>query len=131
MARAINNRHSDNWWLETIASTVSQDSNGTGTLNTSESQGSPTANTPSISSSSTALASNANRRGWQIQNVGTNPLFVLLGSGASTAVFHAVLKGGIVASDGLGGSWSQTGGRVYTGIITVAGTSPSYVAMEI
>lgn len=90
-----------------------------------------TANTPSILSSATALSANTNRKGWQIQNVGTNPLFVLLGSGASTTVFHAVLKGGSANSDGLGGSISQTSGVVYTGQITTAGTSPLYVVMEL
>lgn len=85
------------------------------------------ANTPAIQTAATALASNTSRKGWQIQNVGTNPLFVLLGSGASTSVFHAVLKGGTSSSDGTGGSISQLDGVIYTGIITVAGTSPSYV----
>lgn len=89
------------------------------------------ANTPSIATGTTAIASNPARKGWQIQNVGINPLFVLLGNGASTSVFHAVLKGGTGASDGLGGSISQTSGAIYTGVITIAGTSPSYVVMEL
>lgn len=89
-----------------------------------------TANTPSILSAATALSANSNRKGWMIQNVGTNPLFVLLGSGASTTVFHAVLKGGTAASDGLGGSYEQTSGVIYTGEVTIAGTSPSYVVLE-
>lgn len=95
------------------------------------SSGVSTANIPSISSSSTALATNSSRKGWQIQNVGTNPLFILLGTGASTSVFHAVLKGGSGTSDGLGGSISQTSGTVYQGIITIAGTAPAYVVMEL
>lgn len=33
MAHATNNRHTDNWWLETIASAVTQDGSGVGTLN--------------------------------------------------------------------------------------------------
>ena|ERR1019366_5055383 len=86
-----------------------------------------TANTPAIISTSTALAASTARKGWQIQNVGTNPLFVLLGTGASTTVFHAVLKGGTGNSDGTGGSISQMSGVIYTGIITIAGTSPLYV----
>lgn len=90
-----------------------------------------TANTPSIISTTTALAANPTRKGWQIQNVGTNPLFILMGTGASTSVFHAVLKGGTGNSDGLGGSISQTAGVVYTGIITIAGTSPLYVVTEL
>lgn len=89
------------------------------------------ANTPSIlTSGGTALAANAQRGGWMIQNTGTNPLFVLFGAGASSTVFHANLKGGSVAEDGLGASISQTDGSVYTGIITVAGTSPRYVVTE-
>lgn len=92
---------------------------------------SSSANTPAIISTATALAANTARKGWQIQNTGTNPLFVLLGTGASTSVFHAVLKGGTGASDGLGGSISQTSGVVYQGIITIAGTSPLYVVLEL
>ncbi len=88
-------------------------------------------NTPSIQSGATALASNPKRNGFQIQNVGTNPLFVLLGSGASTTVFHQVLKGGTGNSDGLGGSFSMSTGTVYTGIVTIAGTSPLYTVLEL
>lgn len=92
----------------------------------------PTANsnTPAIASAATALASNTARIGWQIQNLGTNPLFVLLGSGASTTVFHAVLKGGTGNDDGLGASIAQTSGAVYTGLISIAGTSPRYTVLE-
>lgn len=91
------------------------------------------ANTPVIvTSAGTAIAANTARGGWMIQNLDTDPLFVLLGSGASTSVFHAVLKGGTGADDGLGGSISQmNGGVVYTGIITVAGTTPRFVVTEI
>lgn len=90
------------------------------------------ANTPSIlTAAGTALAANSARGGFMIQNLGTNPLFVLLGSGASTTVFHAILKGGSVSDDGLGGSLNMTTGTVYTGIITVAGTSPRFVVMEL
>ncbi len=89
-------------------------------------------NTPSIvASAGTALAANVARLGWGIQNVGTNPLFVLMGDGASSTVYHRVLKGGSGDSDGLGGSLDYTTGVVYTGIITVAGTSPKFVVFEI
>lgn len=89
------------------------------------------ANTPSIlTSAGTAIASNVERGSWSIQNLGTNPLFVLLGSGASSSVFHFVLKGSSVADDGTGGSVAQEAGTLYTGIITVAGTSPRFVVME-
>lgn len=89
------------------------------------------ANTPSIASAATALAINLDRAGWTIQNLGTNTLFVLLGSGASSTVFHVVLKAGAVNDDGTGGSVSQTSGTVYTGIITIAGTSPRYTVTEL
>jgi len=87
-------------------------------------------NVPSIQTGATALAANPARTSWAIQNVGTNPLFVLLGSGASTTVFHFVLKAGTGSSDGNGGIISQNGGAVYNGVITVAGTSPLYTVLE-
>jgi len=88
-------------------------------------------NTPAIASDTTALAANSARIAWQIQNLGTNALFVRLGASASTTVFHAVLKAGSVNDDGTGGSTSQSSGVVYTGIITIAGTSPRYTVLEI
>lgn len=90
------------------------------------------ANTPSIlTSAGTAIAANPARIAWSIQNLGTNALFVLRGSGASTSVFHTVLKGGSVADDGTGGSISEEAGTIYNGILTVAGTSPRFVVTEI
>ena len=89
-----------------------------------------TANTPSIASDATALAANADRRSWSIQNLGTNALFVRLGAAASTTVFHYALKAGTVNDDGTGGSVNQEGSAVYTGVITIAGTSPRYTMME-
>lgn len=90
-----------------------------------------TANTPSIADATTAIASNPARSGWQIQNLGTNPLFVRLGASASTTVFHAVLKGGTANDDGLGASINQMAGTVYTGEVSIAGTAPRYAVLEI
>ncbi len=87
-------------------------------------------NIPIIASDSTALASNTARTGWTIVNLGTNPLYVLMGTGASTTVFHLPLKASTVQDDGTGGSCGQEQGVVYTGIITVAGTSPRYTVVE-
>lgn len=87
-------------------------------------------NTPSIASAATALAANAARIGWSIQNLGQNALFVRLGTGASSSVFHYVLKAGSANDDGLGGFVSQTDGAVFTGLISIAGTSPRYTMME-
>ena len=91
-----------------------------------------TANTPAIvTSAGTAIAENVARGAWTIQNVGTNPLFVNLGGTASSTVFHVVLKAGTGNSDGLGGSISQESGVVFTGAITVAGTTPKFVVTEL
>lgn len=88
-------------------------------------------NTPSILTDTTGLASNTARIGWMIQNLGQNALFVRLGSGASTSVFHVVLRAATANDDGTGGSYSQMEGVVYTGTISVAGTSPRYVLTEL
>lgn len=88
------------------------------------------ANTPSIASAATAIAANTNRIGWSIQNQTTNTLYVLLGTGASTTVFHFSLKAATGANDGSGGSITQMGPAVYNGIITIAGTSPGYTVLE-
>jgi hypothetical protein len=88
-------------------------------------------NTPAIlTSAGTAISSNTARTYWNIQNLGTNPLFVRLGASASSTVFNYVLKGGTGSDDGLGGSISSDS-VCYTGDISVAGTSPRYVITEI
>lgn len=88
-------------------------------------------NTPSIlTSAGTALAANPARVGWTIVNSGTNPLYVLMGSGATSSVWHVPLKGATTQDDGTGGSCGQETGIIYTGIITVAGTSPRFVVIE-
>lgn len=87
-------------------------------------------NTPAIvTSAGTALAANTSRIAWSIQNTGTNPLYVNLGGTASDTVFHYVLKAGTGEKDGTGGSISESG-TVFTGAITVAGTSPKFVVRE-
>lgn len=92
---------------------------------------SQTTSTPSIlTSAGTVLARNDDRNGFIIQNLGTNPLFVLFGSGASASVFNLVLKGATAPDDGTGGSVAQEDGVIYCGIITVSGTSPRFVVTE-
>lgn len=88
-----------------------------------------TSSTPSISSSATALADNPARKGWSIINMGVNPLYFHFGAGCtvSPVKYDQVLLGGTVNDDGTGGSFSDV---VYTGIVTVAGTSPRYIATE-
>lgn len=88
-------------------------------------------NTPEIASSTTALASNQARGAWSIQNLGTNALFVRLGAGASSSAFHCVLKAGSGNDDGTGGSYSQEAGVIWTGVVSIAGTSPRYTVTEL
>lgn len=79
----------------------------------------------------TALPINSARVGLMIQNQGTNPLFVYFGAGASSSVYNFILKASTGAADGTGGSFSMTAGVVYRGVITIAGTSPSYSVLEL
>ena len=88
-------------------------------------------NVPAIlTSAGTALAANQNRKGWTIVNLGTNALYVCMGTTASTTVFHIPLKAGTGNDDGTGGACGQEVGVIYQGIITVAGTSPRFVVTE-
>ena len=94
------------------------------------------ANTPSIvATAGVCLQSNVNRVAWNIQNLGTNALYVCLGPTAvaangATGTFHVALKGATVQDDGSGGAVGQETGVVYTGPISVAGTSPRFVVLE-
>lgn len=80
------------------------------------------------SSSNVALVVRADRIDWGIQNLGTNVLYVKLGSGASITNYDWVLNASAVAGDGLGGAWTVAN---WKGDVTVAGTSPSYKAWDI
>jgi len=80
--------------------------------------------------STTALVANTARTYFQIQNQGTNPLFVYFGNGASSSVYHFILKAATGAADGTGASYASAQ-VVYRGIITIAGTNPSYSILEL
>ena len=79
----------------------------------------------------TALAANSARVGFQIQNQGTNQLYVYFGTGASSTIYHFILKASTGAADGTGGSFAMFSGDVYRGVVTIAGTSPSYSILEL
>lgn len=82
-----------------------------------------------ITSATTVLSSNTSRKNWQIQNLGTNPLYVRLGASATTSSggYNFILQPGTANDDGKGGSfWDDT----YTGVVSVAGTSPRCVGSE-
>jgi len=87
-------------------------------------------NTPAIATATTALDANERRVGFSIQNLGTNVLFVRLGDGATTSLFHFALRAGTGTDDGTGGVLTLADSAVYTGKITVAGTSPRYTVLE-
>lgn len=84
-----------------------------------------------IASAATALASNAARVGFMLQNLGTNPLFVKYGTGASASDFSVVLKASTVQDDGTGGVLSSADTAVFTGEISIAGTTPRYAVTEL
>jgi len=92
-------------------------------------QASQIINRTGIASTATVLSANTGRRFFIVQNLGQNPLFVKFGSGATTSDFDVVLKAGTANDDGVGGSITSDI-VVYTGVISVAGTSPRYTATE-
>lgn len=91
---------------------------------------SSTANTPSIitTAGDDKLAANSSRKSWSVQNVGTNTIYVRMGNGATSSVFHFALAPGAANDDGRGGIVTDD---VYTGVISVAGTSPRFVISEL
>ena len=88
-----------------------------------------TANTPAIQTSSgDMISSNTSRKAWGVQNLGTNPIFVRMGTGASSTLFHFCLKGGTANDDGQGSSIQDD---MFTGVVSVSGTSPRFVVYEL
>lgn len=87
-------------------------------------------NTAILTSAGTGLTANVARQSYKVQNLGTNPLFVKEGAGASTTDFTYVLSAGTGSDNGTGGSYESPAGQVYTGILTFAGTSPRAIFVE-
>jgi hypothetical protein len=66
-----------------------------------------------------------------VQNVGTEPLFVKRGSGASSTDFHYPLAGGLANDDGLGSAVViDSVVDKFVGPVSFAGTDPRYVAWK-
>lgn len=84
-----------------------------------------------VQASTTALIANNARIAFSIQNQTTNILYVKCGAGASSSDYTWTLKAGTGSADGTGGSVAMEAGVVYNGLITIAGTSPSYSVLEI
>lgn len=89
----------------------------------------PTAAAPSNSAPITTTADVTLAAGDRlfIQNLGTNPLFVQRGTGATSSSFNYVLAAGGVADDGTGGSLVIDD---FIGAVSFAGTSPRYNAWK-
>lgn len=86
-----------------------------------------TASTAGAKSATTLSAANPARKSITIQNQGTNVLFVKLGDSASTSSFHYTVKASGAQDNGTGGTIKIDD---YTGVITIAGTSPRYSYAE-
>jgi hypothetical protein len=86
-----------------------------------------TTNSAILTEAGTALAANRARVSGRIQNLSANALFVKYGAGASTTSFTVILPAATGADDGT--SKPHELGS-YTGIVTVAGTTPRCVASE-
>lgn len=84
-----------------------------------------------LASATTALASNPARVAFMLQNLGTNALFVKYGAGASASDFSVVLKASTGQDDGTGGIITSADTAVFTGIISIAGTTPRYAVTEL
>jgi len=82
------------------------------------------------STAGVALASNPARVYFQIQNVGTNPIYMAWGATASSGNCNQVLKADTGALAGAGGIY-QSGTVVYTGTVAVGGTAATYIATEL
>lgn len=76
-----------------------------------------------VTSAGDLCAFDGSRRTIILQNLGTNTLYVKLGTTATTSDFDFILKGGAVQDDGNGGIYSEDQ-LSYQGIISVAGTAP-------
>lgn len=90
-----------------------------------------TVSDPEIQTDATALAANANRLGYHIQNMSdTNNLYVKRGSGCTAVAggYEYVLQPGEAQDDCTGGSMEDSR---YNGIVTVAGTDLRYICTEI
>ncbi len=86
-----------------------------------------TTGTATLETSTTASAANSARKSITIQNQSTNVLYVALGATASTTAFHFSLKACTSAKDGTGGTVKV---EDFTGLVSVAGTGPSYTVAE-
>jgi hypothetical protein len=72
-----------------------------------------------ITAGTTALAANPGRCSYIIQNLGTSPLFVKEGAGASATVFDYILAAATGNDNGTGASYETPSDQVFTGLISI------------
>lgn len=94
-----------------------------------EPQGKAVTSAPSNSAPITAAANITLAEGdvLFVQNLGTNPLFVRRGTGATSSLFNYVLQAAGTADDGTGGSVLIDD---FVGVVSFAGTSVRYNAWK-
>jgi hypothetical protein len=132
LANLLRNEHSDGTARSlsvALASAVPAGTNNIGDVDVLSLPKSSAANVPAIlTAAGDVIAANAGRKQWAITNLGTNPLFVRLGTGASATEFHFCLKGAAAADDGSGGVVVDD---MWTGVVSCAGTSPRFAVTEL
>lgn len=80
---------------------------------------------PAIQTSSGDIGTVANEQTVFVQNLGTSPLFIRKGTGASATVFHVCIGGGTADDDGTGGTAFIND---WIGVISVYSSAPRFVS---
>ena len=96
-------------------------------ISTSPIQSSTISNSTVSGSNGTVLAANQNRLELFVQNLATSALYVKYGAGANNTSFNFVLAANSASNAGDGGSLSN---QAYTGVVSVSGSTPSYICWE-
>lgn len=96
-------------------------------VSTSPIQSSTISNSTISGSNGTVLAANENRLELFVQNLATDALYVKYGENANNTSFNFVLAGNTTTNAGNGASRSD---QAYTGIVSVSGSTPSYICWE-
>jgi hypothetical protein len=96
-------------------------------VSTSPIQSSTISNSTISGSNGTVLAANENRLELFVQNLATGALYVKYGQNANNTSFNFVLAANTTSNAGNGGSRSD---QAYTGIVSVSGSTPSYICWE-
>ncbi len=83
-----------------------------------------------VTATGDVLAARVNRLHFKVQNLGTTIIYLKLGTGASASDFDFILPASYLQDDGHGGV-VEDAGSMYTGIVSVFGTSIRYNVLEL